>query len=181
MVRWFIFYKHCWDPALLSREEQRPMFYEPVSGTQEKLLWVGTAHAQKPLGKAIPWLNRALHSLPTAKRPGNAREIYAIGLLKTEVATASTSNVGESEWSPNFETTPPSPRAVGDFGEPGLPWESFRVVNLTLSPLRKETNSYLPCVFSIQNLRMIDLFLPTALKVLPSVPTWGFPDRSADP
>lgn len=85
-----------------------------------------------------------------------------MGLLKTEVATASTSNAGESEGSPDFETT--LPWALGDLGEPGLSWESLRVVNLTLSPLRKEeTNSYLPCVFSIQNLRMIDLFLPTAL------------------
>lgn len=34
MVRWFIFYKHCRDPALLSRDGQRPMFYELWTGKQ---------------------------------------------------------------------------------------------------------------------------------------------------
>lgn len=53
-----------------------------------------------------------------SKRPENAREIYALGLLRTEVATASTSNAGEFEWSLEFETTPP--RVVGDLGEPEL-------------------------------------------------------------
>lgn len=55
-----------------------------------------------------------------------------MGLLRTEVATASTSNAGESERSLEFETTPP--RAVGDLEEPKLAWESLKSCESHLEP-----------------------------------------------
>lgn len=64
-----------------------------------------------------------------------------MGLLKTEVATASISTAGESEGSPDFETTPPW--AVGDLGEPGLACESH------LEPSQEGGDQLLTClVFS---------------------------------